>query len=360
MEENEQDRSERPTPFKLRRAREKGSVARGMDLGFLTGLSAFLVHAWIAGPDFGGRLLEAVRMALTGGPMIAEGDAAVLALIPPLFAAVARPLAIMAGVILMITLLFEMLQTGVVFSAQPLRPDFSRLNPAKGLKRLFTLRLLIETGKNVLKLMVYTAIGWLLIRGVLRADIGSVSDARGLSALMARATFRMLAAFALAALFFAAVDQLIVRRDFLKRMRMSRREVRREHRDREGEPRLKQKRKQLHGEFVKASQSLRGLRGADMLITNPEHIAVALRYDRASMPAPLIVAIGRDRFAQRLKRLAFLYGVPVIENRALARKLLRRGALAQPIPEGCYRAVADAYNALHHDRGRGGAAVGHV
>ena len=134
MEENEQDRSEQPTPFKLRRAREKGTVARGMDLGFLTGLSAFLVYAWIAGPEFGQRLTEAVRIVFGIGPMIGDGNSAVLALIPPLFTAVAQPIAMMAVAVLLVTLLFEIVQTGVVFWAQPLKPDFSRLNPAKGLK----------------------------------------------------------------------------------------------------------------------------------------------------------------------------------------------------------------------------------
>lgn len=350
MEQGEQDKSELPTPFKLLRAREKGSVARGMDLGFLTGLSAFLVYAWINGADFGQKVADMVRIALGNGPAIAADRAAVIALIPSIFNDVAISVALMVGTMFVVTFLFELLQTGIVFSAQPLKPDFGRLNPAKGLKRLFAIRLLVETFKNILKLCVYTAICWLVLRDLLVSNAASISDARILASLLVSAGFRLLFYCVLAALFFAVVDQLIVRRDFQKRMRMSRREVRREHRDREGEPRLKQKRKQLHGEFVKASQSLRGLRGADVLITNPQHIAMALRYERQTMQAPVIVAIGRNAFAQRLKRLAFIYGIPTFENRPLAQQLLATGSLSQPIPDSCFQAVADIYNALGQRR----------
>ena len=107
-------------------------------------------------------------------------------------------------------------------------------------------------------------------------------------------------------------------------MRMSRRELRREHRDREGEPRQKQKRKQLHAEFVQASQSLRGVKGADVVVTNPTHYAVALRYDAASMAAPAVVSRGAGDLALRIKQLAFRHNVVVIEDKALARALYRR------------------------------------
>jgi flagellar biosynthetic protein FlhB len=345
MDEAEQNRSEPPTPFKLMRARQKGSVARGTDLGFLTGLAAFLVYLWIAGPDMGAAVAEASRRVLAAGPGLAEGDGAILSVIGALFSAVLAPLAIFAAALFAVVLLFELLQTGVVFSAEPLKPDFARLNPAQGLKRLFSLRMLMETGKNVLKLAAYSAVGWLLIGGALAA-IGRVTDARSLAAALGRSAFDLLAACLLVALAVAVLDQLIARRDFLRRMRMSRRELRRELRDREGEPRLKQKRKQMHGEFVKLSQSLRSLRGADVLIVNPRHVALALRYDGRRMAAPVVVSIGTDRVAQRLKRLAFLYGIAIVEDPRLARELLKTAALNRPIPEHCYQPVADIYNKL--------------
>jgi flagellar biosynthetic protein FlhB len=234
----------------------------------------------------------------------------------------------------------------VVFSAEPLRPDFSRLNPATGFKRLFTLRLLLETLKNILKISIYGFVGYLIIDHGVRGQMGAIHDATSLLAAMSLIALRLLAGFAGVALFFALLDQLIARRDFFKKMAMSRYEVRRETREREGDPRLKQKRKQLHAEFSRLSQSLRNLKGADVVITNPNHIAVALRYDRRTMHAPRVVSVATDRTAQRLKHMAMLYSIPVVENRALARALYSRSALNRPIPEHCFQPVADIYNML--------------
>ena len=343
MEQTEQDRTEDPTPFKLMRARRQGSVARGADLGFLVSLTAFFGGALILGAGLLGVLGEDMRAAFVSGPLLAEGASAPVTTAGRLLATVATPVAAMAIVIFATVLLFELLQTGFVFSAKPLTPDFTRLNPARGLKRIFSLRLLVETLKNVLKLVAYASIGYLVISASIRYA-QSVAEARGLYAAMGHMTVRLVAAVIGLAILFAIIDQLIVRRDFLKRMRMSRRELRREVRDREGEPRLKQKRKQMHAQFVRLAQSVRNLRGADVLIVNPQHLAVALRYDRRTMIAPHVVTMGLGDIALRLKRLAFIYNIPAIENRALAWEIYRKSGLEKPIPEACYRRVADIYN----------------
>lgn len=349
MDQTEQDKSEQATPFKLKRAREKGQVARGMDLGFCVGLAVLLLYLWIAGAGLGGDIARASRDAIVTAPSVVGGQSELFALTGHIFAAVLKPLLIFAVAVFLTALLFEILQTGIVFSAQPLKPDFSRLNPAKGLKRVFSKRMLVETLKNILKFAVYTAITWLEIRRALDDYATNVGDAAGLAQAMFGAGLRLLAWFLLAALCFAALDQLLVRREFGKNMRMSRRELRREHRDREGEPRQKQKRKQLHAEFVQASQSLRGVKGADVVIANPTHYAVALRYNSASMAAPQIVSRGAGDLARRIRQLAFRCNVIVVEDKALARALHRRAALDMPVPEALYQQVAAVYNRIRRD-----------
>jgi flagellar biosynthetic protein FlhB len=346
MDNGEQDKSEQATPFKLQRARRKGSVARGADLGFLVALAAFLLYIWIAGESLGNALTRATRDAIVTGPHVVGGSNELFALTGHVFGALLRPLAILTLTIFAAVLLFELLQTGIVFSAQPLKPDFSRLNPAKGLKRIFSKRMLVETAKNVLKFGVYVAITWLVLRGELKTAASSVGDAGGLAEALFGASLRLIGWFALAALFFAGFDQLIVRKEFGKNMRMSRRELRREVRDREGEPRLKHKRKQLHAEFVAASASLRNVKAADVVVTNPSHYAVALRYDAETMAAPVLVSRGANALARRIKALAFRYGVVTVEDRALARALYRSCALDAPVPESVYREVAALYMAL--------------
>jgi flagellar biosynthetic protein FlhB len=350
MAETDQDKSERATPFKLHKARQKGLVARGMDLGFLIGTTVLLGYLWIAAVPGSLSVGRAIQAAIIQGGMLSDNPYSIFSVIVPLFSSAIRPLLVLMGSLFGAVLLFELLQTGVVFSFQPLKPDFSKMNPAQGLKRLFTLRLLLETAKNILKLCLYISAAYLIVRRVLTSDVGMVEDARGVIALMMRAAIRLLAAFCAIALFFVAIDQLIVRRAFSQKMSMSRREVRREAREREGDPRLKQKRKKLHAEFSKLRQSLHNLKGADVIITNPEHIAVALRYDRAKMAAPRIVSLGIDRIAQHLKRMALLYGIPVVENRVLARALYSRTALNKQIPEYCFVPVAEIYNSLRLGR----------
>jgi len=350
MEETEQNKSEQATPFKLNKARERGAVARGLDLGFLTALTAFVGYGWIAGRGLEDRIGLAARRAIVAAPDVLASPNEILAVSGALASTVLQPLAVMALVIFAVVLLFELIQTGVVFSTQPLKPDFNRLNPGQNLKRLFSIRLLVETVKNVLKLVVYGGIAYLAIRHAAAASFPTITDARALAFAMTSGAFRLLFLFMAAAAAFAVVDQMIVRRDFSKKMRMSRRELRREVRDREGEPRMKQRRKQLHAEFSKLSQSLKNIRGADVLITNPTHFAVALKYDNRTMTAPTVVAQGANQFALRLRRLAFQHGVVIIENRELSRALYYKCPLNSEIPETLYQPIADIYLALRKSR----------
>jgi flagellar biosynthetic protein FlhB len=350
-EDSETDKSELPTAYRLKKAREKGQVGRGMDLGFFTGLTSFLVYMWIFGDGLVAAVQRATRGALVVGPGVVGASNELMAVTGGVLIEAAKPIALMAATMFGVVLLFEFIQTGVVFSAEPLKLNFGKLNPAQGLKRLFTVRMLIETAKNVAKLLVYAGLAYVVLRQALDTGGVAVRDGAGLAASMATIAFRLIACFAVAAMAFAVIDQLISRREFTKKMRMSRRDVRRESRDREGDPRLKQKRKQLHAEFVKMSQSLRGVRGADVMITNPTHYAVALRYDRATMAAPLVVSRGVNQFALRLRRLAFLHGVIIIQQPALARALYFKGQLNEEIPDFLYQPVADLYLNLRARQG---------
>ncbi len=355
MEGGEQDKSELPTQFKLKRAREKGTVARGTDLGFLTTLAAFTGWVWVAGASLKDQIQHAAQVGFVAASNVTPTPNAMAAVTGAVLGPMVKSLAFLAAVIFVVVLVFELFQIGgFVFSTEPLKLDFGRLNPGKGLKRVFSLRIVIETAKSILKLLVYGGLAWIAISSAQKDSLPAIQDASSLAAALGRAAFKMLILFVVAGVVFAALDQFIVRREFTKKMRMSRREVRREHRDREGEPRLKQKRKQLHAEFVKASKSLRGIKGADILITNPTHYAVALRYDRAATDAPVVVSRGMNAFALRLKRQAFLYGVTIVQAPPLARALYAGCDLDQEIPEALFQPVADLYMAMR-DRTAGSA-----
>ncbi len=340
-EQQDQNRSEDATPFKLRRARERGQVARSTEPAFLAAMMALAGFALAAADRIADGLAALVRTILvTGiaaagsGPIGVPGDGWHLF----------HSLALFGGTIALLVILLELIQLrGLVFSTHPLKPDFSRLNPAKGLKRLFSLRLLKETGKNVAKLAVYGTATFLTVTHGIDRLAEVAGDTARLPALLLSTGLRLLLTYIAIAVGFAALDQLLVRRDFAKQMRMSRREVTREARDREGDPRIRQKRRKLHTEFVRQSEGLDKLPGSDMVVVNPEHFAVALRYDAQAMDAPQVSAKGRNRFALALRDRATALGIPVIRNPPLARALFHAATAGHAIPPDQFGAVAQLY-----------------
>lgn len=349
-EQQEQNRSEAATPFKLRRAREKGMVARSIELGFmggLLGLSAFLV---IAGERFARTLGELTRETIVAGIDAAGQPEQAAALPGRIYWSALEPLMLLGGTIVAIVMLLEILQLrGFIFTAHPLKPDFTRLNPATGLKRLFSARLLKETLKTILKTAVYATATWLLLRDAVSRYAAIASETERLPDLMAEAMMRLIFVYILIAFVFVVFDQILVRGEFAKQMRMSRREITRESKDREGDPRIKSKRKQLHREFAAASHDIGQLAGSDMLVVNPQHFAVALRYDPERMSAPSVTARGRNRFALALKEEAWRRGIPVLARPALARALYRGCDTGDEIPPANFEAVADLYIQLRRD-----------
>ncbi|MDD3800112.1 MAG: EscU/YscU/HrcU family type III secretion system export apparatus switch protein [Novosphingobium sp.] len=346
-EQQDQDRSEEPTPFKLKRAREKGQVARGMDLGFVGSLLAFAGFMLAAGPAFVVRLADLMRLSLTVGIDRTDRPATVLGTVRAIYWLAFQPLLVLGGIVVVVLVFLELMQLrGFIFTTAPLKPDFSRLNPAKGLKRLFSLRMVKETLKNVVKMAAYALVAWFMITGAVAMFGDSVHDAASLARAMDGAGKRLLFAFLGLAFLFMVLDQVIVRGEFMKQMRMSRRELTRETKEREGEPRLKQKRRELHGAMRQQAEGLGKLDGSDFLVTNPEHFAVALAYDPESMDAPTIRAKGRNHFAQLLKRKARLLGIPIIADPALARGLFHDCKADRPIAPQHFHAVARHYARL--------------
>ncbi len=346
-EGQDQDKTEEPTAFRLSKAREKGQVARGMDLGFVGSLLAIAGVATVAGEAYFARLGEAMRRLLGPGLASAREPGEAMGLIGSSYWIALQPLLVLGGVLVVILVALEIIQLrGFIFSTHPLKPDFQRLNPAKGLKRLFSLRMLKETLKNILKMAVYGAAAWFLISQALTRFLPTMSDANRVAGALSDSATRLLFVFIAIAFAFMVIDQLLVRREFHKQMRMSRRDVTRESKDREGEPRFKQKRRDLHSQMRTQAESLGKVAGSDFLVANPEHFAVALRYDAETMAAPEVRAVGRNHFAQLMKRKAALLGIPMLVNAPLARALHADCRPGQPILPQHYHAVAALYHQL--------------
>ena len=346
--DTEQGKSEPATPFKLKEARSRGMVAKSAELSGVVVVLAVVALLFAAGP----RVLErearlAARLLSQAGEVqLSERFAA--AWLAGLLGEALTFLAPLLGAIVLAGAAASLVQTGPVFSFEPLKPDFDRINPASGLRRVFSARLAFEALKNLLKLALLAWVLYAVLEGLLPRVLG-------LAQLDPHAYGRAGLALALALLFklglvllvVALLDVAFVRRDYAQRMRMSRRELKEEVKRREGDPKIKARIRELQREMRKRAKALRRVPEADVLITNPTHVAVALRYRRETMRAPQVLAKGAGELAQRMKRLARRRGVPVIENRPLARRLFLEAALEAAIPEWAYpqvaRALARAY-----------------
>lgn len=340
----ELDKSETATPFKLDQARRKGMVARGTDLGFLSSLLGLAITAQL----FGGDIVENLKLSLqrtfvTAIPMARE-PAWIGAFLSQEARVIATMLLLPVIVLIFICVVVEIVQIrGIVFSATPLKPDFTRLNPAKGLKRLFSMRMLKELAKNVLKFAVYTGGAFLLLKNTFDTAALNASDGRRLAGELAAAAGRLLLLFVILAAAMALVDQFLARREFARQMRMSRRDVTREVREREGEPQQKRQRKQILSEILKQAGAAAQVKGADVLIVNPTHYAVALRYSAEQGDAPVIQARGRNAYAHRMRKVAEREGIVIVRNPRLARALFHQGQVGRAIGQAHFVAVADIY-----------------
>jgi flagellar biosynthetic protein FlhB len=340
MAEQDLDRSEAATPFKLHKAREKGQTPRSADL---VGCIVFMAAAgWLAasGLDAWHGLLRLARL-----PLLRAADAgqAQLAwtLVQELVAGAAMVLWPLFLALLVAAAVGSVAQTGVVFSFEPLRPDFTRLHPAQGFRRMFSWRTLFDAARACLKLALLTAVAWLALRSLLPgfAAISAVPASGFLPILLADAgalAWKM----ALALLVVGLVDVVFTRREFTRRMRMSRRELKEEFRNREGDPRIRGRLRELRREMLRRSQSLKNTRDADVVLTNPTHFAVALRYVHGEMPAPRVVAKGAGQIAAAMREIAARHRIVVVQNPPLARRLFREAPLDDYIPASFHAEVA--------------------
>jgi flagellar biosynthetic protein FlhB len=298
-------------------------------------------------------------LALAGAPQAARAlagagaamlrDAHAVPLDGPGLAALAGTLAMALGppILLPLLLLFvapivaAALQNAVVWSTEPLKPKLERISPLAGARRLFGLRSLAELGKSVAKLaLVGGAVLWLL-----RPELQRVIGASGLApgpflALMAELAERSLVLLALTALLMALVDYAHRRFEFMRQMRMSRQELLDELKQSDGDPHVKQRQKAIRLERARR-RMMAAVPRATVVVINPTHYAVALRYRAGETPAPEVLAKGLDSLALKIRRLAAEHGIPVIENPPLARALHAACDPGDLIPPAHYQAVAE-------------------
>jgi flagellar biosynthetic protein FlhB len=342
MSENDPDsKTEEPTGKKLSDAQEKGNVIQSKDLSSLMMLFAATMLIAFGGPallqyimGWSKTFIENSHLILLNTDMFREfmlDGILVLGLL----------LAIPLFVFLLTGVASSVLLHGLIFTSEPLQPKLERIDPIQGFFRVFSMRMVVETLKGIVKMTIVGVIVFYLLlpelEDVERYVSSSIVDSMDnffwlLIYLMSAVTAVMVV--------IALVDYLYARYEYYKNLRMTKQEVKEEYKNQEGDPHVKARLKQLRQEKVR-KRMMAAVPSATVVVTNPTHYAVALKYDQDSMGAPVVVAKGVDTVAKRIRDLAYENFVPVVENPPLARNLYSLVELDDEVPPDLYKATAE-------------------
>lgn len=340
MGEQSGDKTEEPTPHKLREARKKGQIVKSKEVttAFLVLVSYYMFKAnaekmWITFNQLVVYIYSFIPQKLdkaSFGILLSETTWSFIFMLMPLF------LSLVAT-----TLVVEVLQTQFNASLDPIMPKLSKLNPIEGFKRMFSLKGVVELIKSILKIGIVFYIAYIaLMQDLDRILSVSSLPLMAFMTLTGEIVMKIITRVGIFYLFIAALDYLYQRHEFMKNMRMSKQEIKEEYKKLEGDPQIKQRMRQMQREAA-MSRSMGKVPGADVVVTNPTHYAVAIKYDASIMKAPQVVAKGQRRLAAQIKAIAEESHVPIIENVDVARALFASTEIGDDIPSDLFRAVAE-------------------
>lgn len=340
------DKTEEASPKKLEDARKEGNVWKSKDL---SGVVAFAVAMGVVKstwPDFEAKVKHLFFFAIDhlSHPRditLATSELMVLALgtLMALCLPIAFAAAIGGGML-------DFLQVGALFAIKTLMPKLEKLNPIAGMKNLISKKQIVELVKSMVKLGVTGYVVYGVVRDAMALVVSTIrGDADMTMMVMGELVFRVVSRIILLYVVFAIFDVWWQRHSYMKDQMMSKDDVKKEYKESEGDPHHKAKRKELHMEIMESAQ-MDAVKGADVIVTNPEHVAVALKYDRDRDAAPKVIAKGINVKAETIRELAKSYDVPLLRNVPLAHALLRID-VNDEVPEALYDAVAEVLNFVY-------------
>lgn len=337
-----EERTLPPSPKRIREARERGEVAKSQELGpalLLLLLGIFLEvlgRLAVRGPV--GFTVGLLQEAPPPGEWTGEWLGGLMARAAVAFLQGALPFMLVA---LVLGVSAQLAQVGFLFTVKPLQPRLERLDPLKGFQRIFSRRGAFELVKSIFKVAVVGSVAYWVLSGTVPRLVGLVHLTPDLALReVGRALSRLLWTTAAIWLIIAAFDYAFQRSEHLNRLRMTPYEWKQEQKELEGDPHVRQRIRQRQRQ-ISSRRMMQAVRTADVVVTNPTHVAVALKYEMERMNAPVVVAKGADHLARRIREEALAHGVRVVENPPLARALYEACDVDQEVPERLYRAVAE-------------------
>ena len=338
----EGNKTEKATPKKRRDERKKGNVFKSQDAVAVAGLLGTFGTLWLLTGTFAQQLGGFMTLCLaTAGEESRDvggvcGELAVQGIV-----LVVKTVGIVALAAILCAVAATFAQTRFLVSTESMKPKFSRLSPLQGFKRLFSLKSLVETLKNLIKIAILMAIIFLSIRDMfLESSNYLYTDLTAAAAHLVEMAGEMVVRICIAFVAVAAMDFFYQWWDYEKNMMMTKQEVKEEYKQMEGDPQVKGKIKEIQRRRAQ-QRMMQQVPGSDVVIRNPTHFAVALRYKPDQDDAPIVLAKGQDNIALRIVQIAEENKVAVIENVPLARALYAQAELNQMIPPELYGAVAE-------------------
>ncbi|CAM4034441.1 flagellar biosynthesis protein FlhB [Lederbergia lenta] len=335
------EKTEKATPKKRQDSKKKGQTAKSQDVNTAIGLLAVFGFLSFFSSQMGSIILATFRHTFSTYMLMDVTEANVQLVLMDIL----KELVFLLGPIMLVALVAgiaaNLLQVGFMFTTEPLQPKLEKLDPIKGLKRIFSIRAIVELMKSILKIgfvgVITVSVLWMRFDEVLVLAHQSVASAlKTIGSL----TLQMGIAASLALLFLSLFDFLYQKYDFEKNIRMSKQDLKDEYKNMEGDPLIKSKIKQKQREMA-MSRMMQEVPKADVIITNPTHYAIALKYDETNADAPIVVAKGVDFMAQKIKLIAGNHKIVMVENRPLARSLYDQVEIGEVIPDDFFKAVAE-------------------
>lgn len=340
-EENDLEKTEQPSPRRIEQAREEGQVPQSRELSTFFVLISGVTGLWLMGGWFSARVLDMMRRSFSFERDAAFDSAVMLQGFGELFTHTILTLAPLFGLLMAAAIAAPIMLGGFVFSSKVLALRFDRMNPIKGLGRMFSVHGLAELVKSVLKALV---IGTLGVIAVMRErehvySLMSQSLQTAFPAFIETILFAALIIILGLALV-AVIDVPFQLWQYRRKLRMTKDEVKREHKEQEGDPHVKARVRSLQREMARR-RMMTEVPKADVVVTNPTQFSVALKYDSEKMGAPVVVAKGRGEIALKIREVATEHKVPMLEAPPLARALHSHCDVGEAVPPALYTAVAE-------------------
>lgn len=346
------DRSEKPTPKKLADARKKGQVAQSREIPSAMILMTALAVFYFGGQAMASRMTDLMRLSfrsLDGGWI--HNIASVDLMSGWLFDQTLSILLPMMAALLVIGIIANVAQFGFNFKEDLMVPDFKKINPLSGIKNLVSLKALVELLKSIIKIGFVGLIAYLVVRKEL-VTIPSLihAEVAETAAYMGQVAFQIAFFVCLGLIVLAAADFAYQRWQHQKNLMMTKQEIKEERKQSDGDPQVKSRIRSMQMEMAQR-RMMAAIPSADVVITNPTHFAIAIKFDAKTMDAPLVVAKGADFMAQRIREIARQHDVPLVENKPLARALYGATEIGEMIPAELYRAVAEVLAYVYRLKG---------